>query len=207
MSLLVALPAQAEYALLRNGQRLHITGYENVGETVSLHVSGGRVEISAADLVAIEPEEVFPSAPRREPDVPFGNLIREAAKRHGVDERLIISVIRAESNFNPRAVSRRKARGLMQLMPATAARFAVTDVFDPAQNIHAGTRYLKELIARYAPGNAADLEQGLRLALAAYNAGPERVARWRGVPPFPETQTYVRRVLRLLAEHRQFSGD
>ena len=99
---------------------------------------------------------------------------------------LVASVIAVESNFNPNAVSWKSARGLMQLMPETAARFGVTNVFDPAQNIDAGTRYLKELLLRY--------NGDLALALAAYNAGPERVTQFRAAPPYRETQNYIRRV-------------
>jgi len=110
-----------------------------------------------------------------------------------VDQELIASVIAVESNFNPRAVSPKFARGLMQLLPETAARLDVTDVFDPRQNIDAGTRYLKELLARY--------HQDLVLTLAAYNAGPDRVEQFRGVPPFLETRSYVQRVTRKLNEH------
>src|SRR5208282_2506892 len=112
------------------------------------------------------------------PAGPFAAVIRAAAAKHGVDERLIASVIAAESNFNPRAVSRKFAQGLMQLLPETAARYDVTNILDPAQNVDAGTHYLKDLLAQY-QGN-------LQLALAAYNAGPEVVARYRGVPPIGE---------------------
>jgi soluble lytic murein transglycosylase-like protein len=178
--------ASADYAVLRSGARLHITGYERDGERVRLSVDGGTVSVAAADLVAVEPEEHFAAVPAA-PVVAaglFGNLIHAAAEKHGVDESLISWVIAVESNFNPRAVSRKRAQGLMQLLPATAAVYAVSDIFDPAQNIDAGTRYLKDLLARY--------RGDLRLALAAYNAGPEMVERYGGVPPFPETQKYVR---------------
>ena len=186
--LLFAEPTRAETAVLRNGQRLHITGYERAGEFVHLYVSGGRVALRAEELIAIEPEEYFPLRASEAPsDSRFGNLIRAAAEKHGVDEDLITSVITAESAFNPRAVSRKRACGLMQLMPKTAARLAVADVFDPEQNVDAGTRYLKELLEKYG--------QDLALALAAYNAGPDRVAEYGGVPPFAETRAYVRRVL------------
>jgi len=196
LMLLAGVPAaQAEYAVLRNGQRLHITGYERLAETIRLHLPGGVVELRAEELAAIEPEELFPALARPAITAPFGEAIRIAADKYGVDEELIISVIAAESNFNPRAVSRRQAQGLMQLLPATAARFNVTDVFNPEENIHAGTRYLKELLERY--------NQDLALALAAYNAGPERVEQYRGVPPFPETRAYVRRVMQVLTERNK----
>ena len=118
----------------------------------------------------------------------------DAAQKHGVDEKLIGHVIRVESNYNPRAVSRRQAQGLMQLLPQTAAKYSVANVFDPAQNIDAGTHYLKDLLARFR-GN-------LKLALAAYNAGPELVERYGGVPPYPETQSYVRKILALVAAEK-----
>jgi len=183
-----ATPALAETAVLRNGQRLQITGYEREGQLIHLHVVGGRVALRAEEIVSIEPEEYFPLRASEAPsDMPFAQLIRAAAQKHGVDEELISSVITAESAFNPRAVSRKQARGLMQLMPATASRLAVSDAFDPAQNVDAGTRYLKLLLEKYG--------QDLTLALAAYNAGPDRVAQYGGVPPFSETRAYVRRVL------------
>lgn len=178
--------ASADYAVLRSGTRLHITGYERDGERVRLAVEGGAVYVAAADLVAVEPEEHFaavPVVPVIAPG-PFGNLIHAAAEKHGVDEGLITQVIAAESNFNPRAVSRKRAQGLMQLLPTTAAFYSVANIFDPAQNIDAGTRYLKDLLARY--------RGDLRLALAAYNAGPDMVERYGGMPPFPETQKYVK---------------
>jgi soluble lytic murein transglycosylase-like protein len=185
--------ASADYAVLRSGARLHITGYERDGERVRLAVDGGTVSVAADDLMAVEPEEHFTAVPV--PPVaasgPFGSLIHAAAEKHGVDESLITWVIAAESNFNPRAVSRRRAQGLMQLLPKTAALYSVANIFDPAENIDAGTHYLKDLLARY--------RGDLRLALAAYNAGPDMVERYRGVPPFPETQKYVR----LITGHMQ----
>ena len=184
--------AQADYAVLRSGVRLHITGYERAGEVVRLSMEGGSVEVQASDLVGVEPEDHFAAQPALAPaDGPFGNLIRAAALKHGVDEKLITHLIEAESNFNPRAVSRKRAQGLMQLIPETAARYSVANIFDPAQNIDAGTHYLKDLIEKYR-GN-------LSLALAAYNAGPDMVARYGGIPPFPETQKYVRQITSKLA--------
>src|SRR6266705_3190100 len=184
----LAPAANAEYAVLRSGQRLHITGYENRGATILLRLKGGKIEVPASELVAIEPEDVFPAPPQPPAatatlPVPFADLIRAASQKYAVDQELIASVILVESNFNPRAVSPRNARGLMQLLPETAQRFAVADVFDPSQNIDAGTRYLKEL-------------------LAAYNAGPDRVERFGGVPPFAETVSYVHRVTQTYSAHK-----
>jgi hypothetical protein len=180
-------PVRADYAVLRSGVRLHITGYEADGARVRLTVEGGTVNVQAEDLVAIEPEDHFePAPPSPITAGPFANLIHAAAQKHGLDENLIARVIAMESNFNPRAVSRRQALGLMQLLPVTAARYSVADIFDPAQNIEAGAHYLKDLLTRYR-GN-------LTLALAAYNAGPEMVERYGGIPPFPETQNYVRQI-------------
>lgn len=188
--------ARADYAVLRSGARLHITSYQRVGDQVRLTVDGGTVEVAASDLVAIEPEEVFTSNPPA-PTIsgPYAKLISKAAEKHGVDGALIQGVIAAESNFNPRAVSRKDAFGLMQLLPETAARYSVANMFDPAQNIDAGTRYLKMLLQQY-NGNLA-------LALAAYNAGPESVERYGGVPPYPETQKYVRKITSQLAKSKK----
>ena len=193
--LLAAGAARAEYVVLKSGQRLRITGYERLGATVRLQVAGGSIEVPAEEIVAIEPEDYFPAPVKERLDVPFEELIRAAAEKHGVEAQLIASVIAVESNFNPRAVSRKQAQGLMQLMPETAARFAVTNVFDPAQNIEAGTRYLKELLERYG--------QDLRLALAAYNAGPERVEQYQGVPPYRETRSYVRKVTQAVERNKR----
>ncbi len=119
---------------------------------------------------------------------PFSSQILEAAKQHHIDPALIAAVIRAESNGYPRAVSRKGARGLMQLMPATARRLGVKSAFDPRENIRAGTAYLAELAKRFGETNAD-------LILAAYNAGEHAVEEHGGVPPYRETRDYVRRVL------------
>ena len=121
---------------------------------------------------------------------PYRGLIRAAAARHGLASELVEAVIRVESNFEPRAVSSKGARGLMQLMPKTARLLGVRNVFDARQNIEGGARHLRNLVDRY-NGN-------LTLALAAYNAGAEAVARHGGIPPYAETRAYVARVLKLL---------
>lgn len=195
IALLSAPGARADYVVLRSGARLHVTSYQRAGDRIRLTVDGGTIELAASDVAAIEPEEVFtanaPAAARRVTG-PYADLIRRAAKEHGLNAALIERVIAAESNFNPRAISRKDAFGLMQLLPETAAQYNVMNLFDPAENIDAGTRYLKALLDQY-DGN-------LRLALAAYNAGPEAVKRYSGVPPFPETQKYVRRITSQMAE-------
>lgn len=186
--------ARADYAVLRTGVRLHITGYEAAGDRVKLTMPGGFVEIAASDLVSIEPEDTFQALPEEPKPAtgPYEELIRAAAEKHGLDVKLITQVIAAESNFNPKAVSRKQALGLMQLLPQTAAQYAVANVFDPAQNIEGGVHYLKDLLEKYR-GNLA-------LALAAYNAGPDLVERYGGIPPFAETRNYVKRITTELAK-------
>ena len=189
LTLLGAPALRAEYVVLRSGQRLTVTSYQFNGDKYRLQMKGGSVEIAAEEVVAIEPEEVFTSVPPT-PAVkpPYRELVEAAAARYKVDADLITSVIAVESNFDPKAVSRKKARGLMQLLPETAARLGVRNIENPQENIDAGTRYLRELLQKY--------NNNLALALAAYNAGPERIQHYGRVPPFPETISYVRRVKR-----------
>jgi soluble lytic murein transglycosylase-like protein len=190
-----ASDTRAEYFVLQSGQRLHVSGYQLLNGKYRLQMEGGFVEMPAKEVAAIEPEEVFISVP---PVVvakaPFRDLIEAAASRYNVDAELIASIIGAESNFDPKATSRRNARGLMQLLPTTAARFGVHNIFDPAENIDAGTHYLSGLLVLY--------KNDLALTLAAYNAGPLRVQQYGRVPPYRETQLYVRKVRTAYAKRK-----
>jgi soluble lytic murein transglycosylase-like protein len=126
-------------------------------------------------------------------------IVEETAKRHELDPDLVHSVVKTESNYNPLAVSPKGAQGLMQLMPATARRFGVTDSFDIRQNVEGGVRYLKHLLGLF--------PDDMRLALAAYNAGEHAVARYGWIPPYAETQQYVRRVGQRYNEAKQRNGS
>jgi soluble lytic murein transglycosylase-like protein len=123
----------------------------------------------------------------------MGEMLARAGALHNIDTDLLASVVQAESNGNALAVSRAGARGLMQLMPATATDLGVRNSFAPEQNIGGGTAYLDQLLIRYDPNNDA---RGLELAVAAYNAGPAAVDRYHGIPPYAETRAYVARVIR-----------
>jgi len=187
----LASPAlRAEYVVLRSGQRLKVTGYELLGDKYRLQMKGGAVEIPAAEVVTIEPEDVFtlPATVQQDPQPLYRDLVEAAAKRYNMDADLITSVIAVESNFDPKAVSRKNAHGLMQLLPETAAKLGVKNIDDPAENIDAGTHYLRDLLQKY--------NNNLALALAAYNAGPDKVELYGNVPPYSETISYVRRVKR-----------
>jgi hypothetical protein len=190
--------ARAEIVHLASGATLSVTRYEHIGDRIVLHLRGGGEIVCDRSLVRdITPDEL--PYPDPEPDAApghlvaevtgrFADLILEAAERYRVDARLLQAVIRVESNFEHRARSHKGAMGLMQLMPATARQYAVSDPYDPALNIDAGARHLRSLLDRF----------DLRLALAAYNAGEGAVRRYGGVPPYAETRAYVARILRLL---------
>jgi soluble lytic murein transglycosylase-like protein len=146
-------------------------------------------------LLVLSPHDMTESGDRYDPALlaratQYDAIIEKAASSNSVEPNLLRAVIVVESGFNSRAVSKRGAVGLMQLMPATASRFGVSNPFDPKENVHAGARYLKFLMDRFG--------QDIRLALAAYNAGEDAVDRNGGqIPPFTETMAYVPKVLRI----------
>jgi soluble lytic murein transglycosylase-like protein len=117
---------------------------------------------------------------------PYDLIVRKIAEKHGIEADLIHAIIRAESNYDSFALSEKGAMGLMQLMPDTAKTYGVNNYFDPEENIEGGTKFLKDLIKLY--GGKRDL------VLAAYNAGQEAVKKYKGIPPYPETRTYIRRI-------------
>lgn len=200
----------AEHITLTNGFELNCTRRETLPENrvrlypVTLAAAPGDltsyVEVAAsairlieplADLpAAILPQPAGPSAPQP-PSAPqsasIHDLLTNAGARHNIDVDLLASVVNAESGGHATAVSRTGARGLMQLMPATAAYLGVQDAFRPDQNIAGGVAYLDQLLLRY--------HDDITLALAAYNAGPGAVDRYHGVPPFRETRAYVTRII------------
>jgi soluble lytic murein transglycosylase-like protein len=149
------------------------------------------LDISTAQIANLSEENLPPGpveAPKPEPKLDIPHAVAAASDKHGIDADLLYSVIRAESGFNPRAVSNKGAQGLMQLMPGTASKLGVQDAFDTQANVEAGTRYLRELLNRY--------HYDLAKALAAYNAGPQRVEQYHGIPPYRETRAYVARIIR-----------
>ena len=128
---------RAEYVVLRSGQRLSVSGYQLVGDKYRLQIGGGTVDVAVDNVVTIEPEELFVAEPAKAipTAAPYREIVEAAARRYNVDADLISSVIAVESNFEPKAISRKNARGLMQLLPETAARFGVHNIFDPKENI------------------------------------------------------------------------
>lgn len=214
-SLGLSAPAGAALVVFDDGRHLHVAAFELVddGERIVLTLdAGARMTIPFERVDRIVDDEldrtppaaagaeplgaVGPPAPRPSVRVadaalpgetPFRAQILEAARRHRIDPAFVAAVVKAESNFAPRAVSRKGARGLMQLMPATARRLGVKRVFDPRENLQGGAAYLSELAERY---GAEEVD----LILAAYNAGEGAVAEHGGVPPFRETRAYVARV-------------
>jgi soluble lytic murein transglycosylase-like protein len=194
LSLLLALPAWAgEYAVLANGFRIHEERHEAAGTSVRLYSKDGVTEVPAGSVVSFEPEEYIAppvTPPKVDAPLPVSDtrtLVRDAAIRSGLPPSLVESVARVESALRPDAVSPKGALGVMQLMPATARKLDA-DPHDTAQNIDAGARLLRELLIKY----GGDVVK----ALSAYNAGEGAVDRYRGMPPYPETQDYVDKVIR-----------
>lgn len=204
-------PAGAELVVLTDGSFFKVGSYEVVGERIRVFLpSGGSLAMPLTRVERIIDDEILPEPdplPEPEevpepllafaethevPETPYGSLIYQAARRHDLSPRLVAAVVRAESAFDHRAVSHKGARGLMQLMPATAERFGVqhSELFEPARNLEAGTRYLAWLVGRYG--------DDLPRILAAYNAGEGAVARYGGVPPYRETRSYIKRIYRTL---------
>ena len=193
LGLLFAIPAVgSDLAILRNGFSIRHEHREIVGSVTRLYLGAdknGYVDVPTENIEHFEKDLAAPVAPGT-PVSPqsMKEVISAVSSRHHLDPDLINSVIHAESGFNPRAVSRRGAQGLMQLMPQTAAQLGVGNSFDPGANVEGGTKYLRELLERY--------NFDLVKALAAYNAGPQRVEQYHGMPPYYETQAYVARIIR-----------
>jgi soluble lytic murein transglycosylase-like protein len=194
--LLVLVAAQlpaAEIAQLRNGFSIRHERHEAMGGTTRLYLdnegSSSYVDVATSQIESFEPAPAAANlgSPPVTATQDLSAIISDASARSQIDADFIASVIRAESANNPRAVSRKGAQGLMQLMPATANLLGVKNSFDPAENVDGGVLYLRELLLRY-HGDAAQ-------ALAAYNAGPQRVQKYHGVPPYRETHAYVARVI------------
>jgi hypothetical protein len=194
----------AEQITLKNGYNLLCDHREQEGDRVRLFTSkdsGNFVEVDAAEIASIDTVPDPPVVPVQaaEPKLTSADvheLIAQAGASHNLDVDLLASVVRAESGGNIHAVSRTGARGLMQLMPGTAAELGVTDSFRADQNINGGTAYLDALLLRY--------HDHLALALAAYNAGPAAVDKYHGVPPYRETRLYVARVIREFNRRKQW---
>jgi transglycosylase-like protein with SLT domain len=207
VSVIGAAPARAELVYFTGGRSMNVKAHRVEGDTLVLTLrGGGEIECAASAIVRIDPDEVpWPEEEqgRRTTDAASDDLrlrldpgaaseyepiIRRVAAEQGVDIRLVHAVIQVESAYQPRARSPKGAVGLMQVMPATARQYGVTNPYDPTANIEAGIRHLKALLQRFP----------LALALAAYNAGEASVERFRGIPPYPETRNYVSSILRLV---------
>jgi len=182
----------ADMLVFESGKKMRVESYYVDEDRITVQINGNSEMQIPMDWV--KEIRVLPKDRAPEPEVvaldiaPFeySDLVQITSKKLGMDWKLVAAVMRAESNYNSRALSRKGAVGLMQLMPATATLYSV-DPYDPAQNIEGGVRHLKMLMERYAGK--------LDLVLAAYNAGAKAVDHYRGIPPFDETRAYVKRVL------------
>jgi len=205
----------AERVLLANGFDMRCSHHAQVGPVIRLYTGAGEgsyIEFRPEEITGFETVPDPPPAPRtsatakpadaRLSPADLHEMLAEAGMQHNLDADLLASVVKAESNGNSRAVSRAGARGLMQLMPKTAAEQGVDDSFSADQNVRGGSAYLNELLVRY--------HDNIALALAAYNAGPAAVDKYHGIPPYHETRAYVARVIhefnrRVLARQLQAS--
>jgi soluble lytic murein transglycosylase-like protein len=200
MFLAVARQSSAELIFFAGGRTMSVTSHRFEGDSVIVSLrGGGEMTFNRVLLVDITPDEVAYDEPAAPADgsltasgllmdsTAYDPIIEHASTQHGVDARLVRAVIQVESGYQPRALSPKGAMGLMQLMPQTARQYQARNPYDPRANIEAGTRYLRTLLDQFE----------LPLALAAYNAGEAAVRRFGGIPPFPETQAYVSKVLSL----------
>src|SRR5712692_4994443 len=197
--MLGAAPAHAEIVFFNTGRTLSIKDHRADEDKLVLTLrAGGEIVCEPSIIDRIVPDEVpYPEpevdnaavlvAQSAAPAVKYGEIIDKVSAQHGVPPKLVRALIQVESAYHERARSPKGAMGLMQLMPATARQYAVADPYDPASNIEAGIKHLKSLLDRFT----------VELALAAYNAGEAAVQRFRGVPPYAETRSYVNRILRL----------
>jgi len=189
----------SDVAILRNGFSIRHESREAIGSTTRLYTAADKssyVDVPTDQIERFD-EDLTPIAKVTAPIATKPNLqevIQGASEKQLLDADLVNSVIRAESGFNPHAVSPKGARGLMQLMPGTASTLGVTDSFDPEANVQGGTQYLRWLLDRY--------NYDLPKALAAYNAGPHRVEQYHGVPPYSQTRAYVARIIRDFNRHK-----
>jgi soluble lytic murein transglycosylase-like protein len=182
------IASAAELAVLQNGFTIRHERHEVLGETTRLYTTDSPdsfIEVPTAQITSYAPDDT--PAPQAEVKPDVNTIVKAAGAKHGLDPDFVASVVHAESSFNAKAVSPKGARGLMQLMPKTAEQLGVKDSFDPAANVDGGTKYLRALLDQY----NGDVPK----ALAAYNAGTQRVAQYNGVPPYAETHAYVRRII------------
>jgi soluble lytic murein transglycosylase-like protein len=195
-AILIAWPAMAgEYAVLSSGLRIHVDRHESTPDVVRLYAKDSVTEVPFSAVVSFEqddyvppvPSAPLPTPPAAPPPQDTKTMLRNAAIRSGLPPQFVESVARVESALHSDAISPKGAIGVMQLMPATARAMAA-DPNDPEQNIDAGTRLLRELLIKY--------DGDVVKALSAYNAGPGAVDRYQGLPPYPETQNYVDKVIR-----------
>jgi soluble lytic murein transglycosylase-like protein len=194
---LASVAGAGEFAVLASGARMHVDRHETKGDKVRLYMGDSFAEMGAAQVQRFEADDYTPPAPVPvaapvpvvvadvKPALTPAELADQAADKYGLPRWLVRSVMRAESGFQPQAVSPKGAIGLMQLMPGTAQTLGA-DPKDPAQNADAGARYLRDLLLKY--------DGALWHALAAYNAGPGAVAKYKGLPPYAETLRYISRI-------------